>query len=432
MTSSSVYPPHPPTAQRHAVRQQQQQQHQRRNRREHWIMIATAFIIVVAWLYGYLTGGVDAAAVVGQVLPGATTIKPSGALFVGRNGTGELVGYAGLGHSTGYGGPMTVVVGVAPDGALLGIAMVEERETPGFFRRVTNSRLFARYTERQITDPLQLGADLDSITGATMSAEGVATAVRAAVRTVAADALQTTLPPAPQRWKVGLPEVVLILLFLSGYIGHKLRHPRAKHLVRWGTLLAGLVTIGFLYTLPLTISMIVSLLSGYWPAWQSNLYWYLLIGGILFVTTVDAKNPYCSWFCPFGAFQECLAAVTKVKAYRPHRLTEPLKWLQRGLALTAIVLGLALRQPGVAGYEPFATLFDLRGTTLQWALLIIVILASLMMYRPFCNYLCPLDPVLDFIAAGRRWLKEWWTPWWNQLRRTKAPAPDHTAPDHNA
>ncbi len=66
---------------------------------------------------------------------------------------------------------------------------------------------------------------------------------------------------------------------------------------------------------------------------------------------------------------------------------------------------------GVAGYEPFATLFDLRGSMVQWALLIIVVLASLVMYRPFCNYLCPMDPVIDIIAATRRWIKETWSSW---------------------
>ncbi|MBK8836973.1 MAG: 4Fe-4S binding protein [Anaerolineae bacterium] len=133
-----------------------------------------------------------------------------------------------------------------------------------------------------------------------------------------------------------------------------------------------------------------------------------MIGGIIFATIVTNKNAYCSWFCPFGAFQECLAAVTRVKASQAHGLHEPLKWLQRILALVAIILGLALRNPGYAGYEPFATLFDLRGTTVQWALLLIVVLASLMMYRPFCNYLCPLDPVVEFISAGRRWAKDTW------------------------
>jgi polyferredoxin len=214
-----------------------------------------------------------------------------------------------------------------------------------------------------------------------------------------------------------VPEAVLILLYAAGYFGHRLRQRAWKQRVRWLTLLTGLVVLGFLYTMPLTISQVVSLLSGYWPDWHTNLYWYLLIGGILFVTTVDAKNPYCSWFCPFGAFQECLAALSGAKHYRPRRFSAFLTWLQRGLALTAIVLGLALRRPGVAGYEPFQTLFDFRGTAVQWVFLVILILASLIVYRPFCTYLCPLDPVVDFIGEGRRRVREAWQLW--QTRRAK-------------
>lgn len=391
-----------------------QQQHSQRNRRDRWLMVGTVTVILAAWLYGYFNSGVDAATQVNKVLPTAATINRSGNIFIGRGADGEIVGYAGVGSGTGYGGPMQVIVGVDPAGNILGVEMVEDRESPGFFRLVRNSKLFESYNEGQITDPLRIGQDLDTITGATMSAEGVAYSVREAVRAVAAGPLNAPLPPEIKSIRVGMPELILVLLFVSGYIGHKLHNPRGKRIVRWGTLIAGMVFIGFVYTLPLTISMMISLFSGYWPNWQTNLYWYMLIGGILFVTTVDAKNPYCSWFCPFGAFQECLAAVTKVKAYRPRDLNTPLTWLQRGLALTAIVLGLALRQPGVAGYEPFATLFDLHGSTLQWALLIMVILASLMMYRPFCNYLCPLDPVIDYIAAGRRWIKETWNQWRKQ------------------
>ncbi|HEX9030033.1 MAG TPA: 4Fe-4S binding protein, partial [Anaerolineales bacterium] len=179
-----------------------------------------------------------------------------------------------------------------------------------------------------------------------------------------------------------------------------------------------MVVLGFIYTMPFTIAQVVSLLSGFWPDWHNNLYWYLLLGGILFVTTVDAKNPYCAWFCPFGAFQECLATLSKAKLYRPRRWSNVLTWIQRGLALTAILLGLAFRRPGVAGYEPFPTLFDLRGTTVQWIFLLGIILASLILYRPFCNYLCPLAPVVDFIGEGRRQIKEVWQKW--QKRAAKA------------
>jgi polyferredoxin len=137
----------------------------------------------------------------------------------------------------------------------------------------------------------------------------------------------------------------------------------------------------------------------------------LLIGGILFVTLVDGKNPYCSWFCPFGAVQESLSSLTGAKFYRPRDLQDFFIWLQRGLALTAIVLGLAVRRPGVAGYEPFATLFDFNGNTAEWLFLGLILIASLLIYRPFCTYLCPIDPTVDLISALRRWGKEVWRTW---------------------
>ncbi len=384
---------------------------QRRKTRERWAMIATVTIIIAAWLYGYLNSGVDASPLAPKVLPGATTIDRSGELYIGRDAAGEVVGYAATGRGNGYGGLMEVMVGVAPDGRILGVEVVQQRDSPGFFRLVEGSNLFDQYLRSTVDKPLQLGDDLDSISGATISSEALALSVRTAVLVLATDALNTTRPPENTRLQIGMPEIVLVALFAAGYAGHKLRNPRTKRIVRWGTLITGMITIGFLYTLPLTISAVISVLAGYWPDWHTQLYWYLLIWGIVFVTTVDAKNPYCSWFCPFGAFQECMAAVSKAKVFRPREWSDRLKWLQRGLALTAIVIGLALRNPGAAGYEPFATLFDFRGNAVQWALLILVVLASLMMYRPFCNYLCPLDPVVDFIAAGRRWLKETWASW---------------------
>ena len=385
--------------------------HKRQNRRERLLLLLAAGAVVLAWFYGYFTSGADVAPLVPQVLPDVASVTMQGDIFVGNDADGQVIGYAATATSPGYGGPIDVLVGVDPTGEVLGVEIVTQRESPGFFRLVTSSDLVAEYTGRAITDPLRLGEDLDAVTGATVSAEGVSNAVRAAVRTVAASALDTTLPQESTPIKFGAPEIVLILLFAAGYLGHRVRKPVLKKRIRWATLLGGLIFLGFVYTAPLTITMIASLLSGYWPDWHSNLYWYLLISGILFVTTVEAKNPYCSWFCPFGAFQECMAAVSGVKAYRPRDLGDTLKWVQRGLAFTAIVLGLALRRPGVAGYEPFATLFDLRGSLVQWALLIVVVLASLVMYRPFCNYLCPMDPVIDVIAATRRWIKETWSTW---------------------
>ena len=384
---------------------------QQKQRGERWLLLGTVLLVVVAWSYGYLTAATNVLPLVADVIPSAVQIQSRGQLFVGLDESGEIVGYAAVGQAPGYAGPIEMLVGVSPTGEILAALVVVQRESPGFFRLVDRSDLVNRYTGRSIKAPLQLGNDLDAVSGATVSAEAVAAATRQAVRTIASEGLNTSLPPERKSLQFGIPEATLLLLFASGYAGHKLRNRDWKRRLRWGTLLTGMIVLGFIYTAPLTITMFISLLSGYWPDIYSNLYWYLLIGGILFVTTVDAKNPYCTWFCPFGAFQECLAAISGAKAYRPSSLNEPLKWVQRGLALTAVIIGLTLRRPGVAGYEPFETLFDFQGTAVKWGLLLLIVLTSLLIYRPFCNYLCPLDPVIDFIAATRRWLKESWLKW---------------------
>lgn len=384
---------------------------QQRNRRERWLIGLTVALVLAAWVYGYVTSGTEVAPLAIEAIPGAVRVEPRDQIFVGLDAAGQVVGYAALGSAPGYGGPIETLVGVDPAGQILGVKIVTQRESPGFFRLVKNKDLPGQYAGLAVTDPLALGTDLDAVTGATVSAEGVANAVNAAVRDIAATGLDAPLPAKSRPIRFGLPEIVLLGLFTAGYFAHKLRNPVLKRRIRWGTLLTGMIVLGFIYTAPFTITMVISLLSGFWPDWHNNLYWYLLIGGIIFVTTVDAKNPYCHWFCPFGAFQECLATISGAKLYRPRALNSYLTWTQRGLALTAIILGLALRRPGVAGYEPFATLFDFRGTTVQWIFLAIIILTSFAVYRPFCNYLCPLDAVIELIAASRRWVKEVWLKW---------------------
>lgn len=383
----------------------------RKQRLERVLLIAAIAIMLFAWVYGYLANGTDIAPLVPNVIPGVVSVERQGDLFIGRDEHGGLLGYAAVGEAPGYAGPITVLVGVGPGGEISGVQIAEQSESPGFFRLLTNRDFSAQYLGLAVGQPLQLDQDIDGVTGATASAEGIALSVREAVRRISAQGLGQPLPTEERSIEFGWPEISVVLLYALGYVGHKLRSRTWKRRLRWTTLLSGLIVLGFVYTIPFTITMVVSLISGYWPDWHSNLYWYLLIGGILFVTTIDAKNPYCSWFCPFGAFQESLARITNARVYRPRDLDTLLTWTQRGLALAAIVLGLMLRRPGVAGYEPFATLFDLRGTPIEWIFLGIVVFSSLIMYRPFCNLLCPLDPVYDFIAAARKWLLEGIRTW---------------------
>jgi NosR/NirI family transcriptional regulator, nitrous oxide reductase regulator len=369
----------------------------------------TLLLIISAWLIGRAASGHDAAHLVYELIPETAKVEKIGSIFVGLNKDGQqIMGYAAVGEAPGYSGPISMMVAMNTEGDIIGVRIINHTETAGFFRLLDNQGYVEQFLNKHFSQLFAPGHDLDAVSGATISAEGVASSARQAIRMIAREGLEQELPPVKQSLQIGIPEITLILLFAVGYAGHKLRSSVWKKRIRWGTLLTGLVVLGFIYTIPLTISQVVSLLSGYWPDFYTNLYWYLLIGGILFAASVDAKNPYCSWFCPFGAFQECLGALTGAKRFRPRRWNNILTWMQRSLALSAILFGLAYRNPSGLSYEPFAVLFDLKGNTFQWLFLLSILLASLLMYRPFCNLFCPIDPVMAFISESRRRIREIW------------------------
>jgi polyferredoxin len=173
-------------------------------------------------------------------------------------------------------------------------------------------------------------------------------------------------------------------------------------------MLVGMGVLGFVYNRPLTLVFINKMLLGFWPEWRLNLYWYILLAGIVLIIAVGKKSPYCEWFCPFGSAQECLGIIGGAKRRIPDRAHILLRWFQRVLALSAIALALLSRNSSISSYEVFGAFFHLIGSSFNFALLGVVLIATLFLKRPWCSYLCPLRPVSDFIRLISNWIREIW------------------------
>lgn len=83
-------------------------------------------------------------------------------------------------------------------------------------------------------------------------------------------------------------------------------------------------------------------------------------------------------------------------------------WLQRSLAWVAIALDLWSRNPGISEYEVFDAAFRLTGSHRLLILLTVMLVFSLFIHRPWCNYLCPVKPVTDYIVLFRKKLVKPW------------------------
>jgi len=344
-----------------------------------------------------------------QALPGIVTIEPlSNSSFIGKDEDQSTVGYIAIESAGGYGGPMRVAVGVDLTSKIAGIAIIDHKETIPFFQKVLNKKYPGVLVGKSYRDKFQIGADLEAVSGATLSFQALVNSAKRGLHQVAREKLQLPVEPEqPMPIKFGLAEALLLVLFAIGFVRYLLKLQNKTGIqkgLRWTTRLLGLLFIGFVYSIPLSIINVNSLLLGYLPDWRTHLSWYFLIVGVLVSLIVIGKSPYCDNFCPFGATQEVLKLVGGAKLKIGSRFHVYLIWLQRGLAWAIIVLALLYRNPGRANYEVFGTFFSLTGSNFQFILLAIVLVASLFINRPWCNYLCPLRAVSDFIKTMRRWI----------------------------
>ncbi len=116
------------------------------------------------------------------LLEDAQEVHPEVAAIFRGEVNGAPAGYAIQVQPRGYGGPMKVVVGVDLDGSVTGVQVVEHKETPGLGTEIVeNIDYIAQYLGRVPSDPVVVGEDIDAVSGATISAEGLTDGVRMAL-----------------------------------------------------------------------------------------------------------------------------------------------------------------------------------------------------------------------------------------------------------
>lgn len=82
--------------------------------------------------------------------------------------------------STGYGGPIVLLVGVDTEkGVLTGVRVLEHQETPGLGSNITEEAFLSQFPGKPLTDPFAIGKDVQAVSGATISSRAV---VRACVK----------------------------------------------------------------------------------------------------------------------------------------------------------------------------------------------------------------------------------------------------------
>lgn len=307
----------------------------------------------------------------------------------------QFLGYGVIADASGYGGKIIVLTIVDETGIIKAVSIVEESETPLYLNKVLNSGFLERITGENIQTGI---SDVDMVSGATVSADAILTAVQKGTAHIGSEQLDMHIPPVDGFHLVWQDFATVVLLLLSVVCA-----VRGLNKMRPWLLVLAVLFIGFIMNYSLAYSNFISILAGNLPVFIERPIWYIMVIGILGLTLILGRNLYCRWMCPFGAVQEGIYRSLNLFAFNPspelraqvRKSRWPMLWL-------VAIIALLLNNPGIASYEPFSAFFDGSGNTAQWLIMLIVLLMSMAQMRFWCQFFCPVGTILDFTAGLRR------------------------------
>lgn len=354
-------------------------------------------MMIVAYFLGSFLNNNEMTELIAEKLPGMSVekIKSDPDVYqVLNKATNTLDSWLLVTRQQGWGGPMQIGTLIDEQAKLKSVLVLNHKETPSFFKALIDQGFFKQFQNKPIQDNFQIGEDIDAITGATISSRAITDAVSKKSHYWGREYFELDIAKHAVDWQVGQNEFILVVYFSIIIISAIKKYRK----VRYGTLVFGIVFLGFYLSVPISISAFASLMMGYIPEISSHLFWWLLVVGVVLMTLILGRNLYCSWACPFGGIQEFLTIIGGVKTKVNPRLNQMASTLVFSLFWLSFMIMFLTSNPGLGTFEPFAVLFSFKGMDVQWYLVSIAILGSFMIPRFWCRFFCPVGLVLKKLA----------------------------------
>lgn len=128
---------------------------------------------------------------------------------------------------------------------------------------------------------------------------------------------------------------------------------------------------------------------------------------ILLVLSYIYGKVWCGWLCPLGGLQDLiyLGRWPKLRdskffqLFRTRTAQRVMRRIQEVAFETLLIVLIFEQIPYYCQIDPFKPLFRLAVSGgLMWTLVIVLIVSSLLIYRPFCKSFCPVNFLLNFVS----------------------------------
>lgn len=206
-----------------------------------------------------------------------------------------------------------------------------------------------------------------------------------------------------QSWEIGLNAAFAVLAMVSFF--------KKSVPLKYVTLVAAVLYLGVYKSQLLSIVNVYGALSegaqllgadgsGSLPPFVYSLAWYAF-AIFAVVTTLLWGRIYCGRVCAFGAFTQLLDAVVprRWQLEIPQTIEQRASYIKYAILGGALILFFATGEIGFYRYiEPF-WMFTFDATIALWALLCILLVASVFVRNLYCRFLCPLGAALGLLST---------------------------------
>jgi polyferredoxin len=193
-------------------------------------------------------------------------------------------------------------------------------------------------------------------------------------------------------------DIALVSAFsLLAFVSFFRKSVRLKYI----TLIASVIYIGFWKSTLLSIVNVFALFGGNLPIFRYSLAWYLL-AVITVVSTVLWGRVYCGRICAFGALTQLMDRVlpSRWQINIPRAIERRAAWIKYGILAGVLIYFVVTSDPGIYPYvEPF-WMFGLHlRTPVLLALLGTLLIATVFVRNLYCRFLCPLGAFLGILST---------------------------------
>jgi len=306
--------------------------------------------------------------------------------------------YVLIQEGQGYGGPFVLGIRIMEDGKVHEIIPLDHKETPAFVKKIEDARYRDQFIGKEVSNDFIVGLDINAVSGATVTTMAAAEAIRNGAHLAAVEKFKLDPKWEKVPWKFGLDEILILVIFVLAFVPKIYQKKPWKYIY----MVATIAIVGFYLNAAISVGNIAGLALGYIPGIKDHLIWWILVVGTVLGVIFLGKNVYCYRVCPFYGIEYFLQKISGMKLNPSRALLKRTRSMVNFLLWLSLMIIFLSQHPALGSFEPFAMMFSLNGTGIQWFILPLALIGSFFMSTFWCRFFCPCGQALTKMVQFRK------------------------------